>query len=169
MDTHAHRGRGALRDGDYTVRWRVLSDDGHTVEGVFAFGVGAGRATPEAALSAGGTNLTREVISRWFFFAGLLVAVGVALFVPLAWRPALRAAGVAADERVLWPLAFVGLLLAFLGAATLIPHHDAGSTRFGLTYEIGGILAGGGAALSAIALLDPRVEPGDLPSSPGLL
>ena len=149
-----------LRDGDYTVRWRVLSDDGHTIEGVFAFAVGAGQATPRAALTAGGSNLTREVISRWFFFTGLLVAVGVALFVPLAWRPALRAAGVAADERVLWPLAFVGFLLAFLGAATLIPHHDAGSTRFGLTYEVGGIVAVVGATLSAIALVDRRLGRG---------
>ena len=30
-----------LRDGDYTVRWSVLSDDGHTIDGVFAFAVGA--------------------------------------------------------------------------------------------------------------------------------
>jgi methionine-rich copper-binding protein CopC/putative copper export protein len=149
-----------LREGDYTVRWRVLSDDGHTLEGVFAFAVGAGRAAPTAALAAGGTNLTREVISRWFFFAGLLVAVGVALFVPLAWRPALRAAGADPDERALWPLAFAGFLLAFLGAATLIPHHDPGSTRFGLTYEIGGIIAVIGATLSAIALVDRRLGRG---------
>lgn len=145
-----------LRNGDYTVRWRVLSDDGHTVEGVFAFAVGAGREPPSAALSAGGTNLTRDVISRWSFFAGLLVAVGVALFMPLAWRPALRAAGVDGDERALWPLAFVGFLLAFLGASSLIPHHGAGTTRFGLTYEVGGIIAVVGATLSAIALVDRR-------------
>jgi len=37
-----------LGDGDYTVRWRVLSDDGHTVQGVFPFAVGAGRAPPSA-------------------------------------------------------------------------------------------------------------------------
>src|SRR5512132_1378600 len=148
-----------LRDGDYTVRWSVLSDDGHTIDGVFAFAVGAGRAPPTAALSAGGTNLTRNVISRWFFFAGLLVAVGVALFVPLAWRPALRAAGAEPDERVLWPLAFAGFFLAFLGASTLIPHHDPATTRFGLAYEVGGIVAfvdrrfGRGAFVCALALL----------------
>ena len=145
-----------LRDGDYTVRWSVLSDDGHTIDGVFAFAVGAGRAPPTAALSAGGTNLTRNVISRWFFFAGLLVAVGVALFVPLAWRPALRAAGAEPDERVLWPLAFAGFFLTFLGASTLIPHHDPGTTRFGLAYEVGGIVAVVGATLSAIAFVDRR-------------
>ena len=149
-----------LRDGDYTVRWSVLSDDGHTIDGVFAFAVGAGRAPPTAALSAGGTNLTRTVISRWFFFAGLLVAVGVALFMPLAWRPALRAAGAEPDERVLWPLAFAGFFLAFLGASTLIPHHDPGTTRFGLAYEVGGIVAVVGATLSAIAFVDRRLGRG---------
>src|SRR6185437_2372493 len=149
-----------LHDGDYTVRWRVLSDDGHTVEGVFAFAVGVGRAPPTAALSAGGTNLTRNVISRWFFFTGLLVAVGVALFVPLAWRPALRAAGAEPDERVLWPLAFAGFFLAFLGASTLIPHHDPATTRFGLAYEVGGIVAVVGATLSAVAFVDRRLGRG---------
>src|SRR5438874_2465357 len=149
-----------LGDGDYTVRWRVLSDDGHTVQGVFPFAVGAGRAPPSAALTPGGTNLTREVISRWFFFAGLLVAVGVALFLPLAWKPALRAAGAEEDEVALWPLAFAGFFLAFLGASALIPDHGAGTTRFGLTYEIGGIVAIVGATLSAIALVDRRLGRG---------
>src|SRR4051812_45228324 len=41
----------SLRDGDYTVRWRVLSDDGHLLNGVFAFAVGANRAPPDAVLS----------------------------------------------------------------------------------------------------------------------
>jgi copper transport protein len=145
-----------LHDGDYTVRWRVLSDDGHTIEGVFAFAVGVGRAPPTAALTAGTTNLTRNVISRWFFFAGLLIAVGVGLFVPLAWWPALRAAGADQDERVLWPLAFAGFFLAFLGASSLIPHHDAATTRFGVAYEVGGIVAIVGATLAAIAFVDRR-------------
>jgi copper transport protein len=149
-----------LRDGDYTVRWRVLSDDGHTIEGVFAFAVGVGRAPPTAALSAGSTSLTRNVISRWFFFSGLLIAVGIALFVPLAWWPALRAAGAEPDERVLWPLVFVGFFLAFLGASTLIPHHNPATTRFGLAYEVGGIIAVVGATLSAVAFVDRRVARG---------
>ena len=158
-----------LRDGDYTVRWSVLSDDGHTVDGVLAFAVGYGRAPPSAALSAGGTGLTRDVISRWLFFAGLLVAVGVALFVPLAWWPALRSAGADEDERALWPLAFVGFLMAFLGASSLLPHHGAGTTRFGLTYEIGGIVAVVGATMSAISLVDRRFGRGAFVCALGLL
>src|SRR5207247_577421 len=74
--------------------------------------------------------------------------------------PALRAAGAEPDERVLWPLAFAGFFLAFLGASTLIPHHDPGTTRFGLAYEVGGILAVIGATLSAIALVDRRLGRG---------
>src|SRR5437763_1424913 len=87
-------------------------------------------------------------------------AVGVALFLPLAWKPALRAAGAEEGEAALWPLAFAGFFLAFLGASALIPHHGAGTTRFGLTYEIGGIVAIVGATLSAIALVDRRLGRG---------
>ena len=43
--------QAGLREGDYTVLWRVLSDDGHTLAGVTAFGVGTGRAPPTPALS----------------------------------------------------------------------------------------------------------------------
>ena len=32
-----------LPDGDYTVRWRIVSTDGHIISGVLAFGVGTGR------------------------------------------------------------------------------------------------------------------------------
>ena len=149
-----------LHDGDYTARWSVLSDDGHTVDGVFAFAVGAGRAPPTAALTAGGTDLARTVFERWLFFSGLLVAVGVALFLPLAWWPALRIAGAGQEEGALWALAFVGFLLTFLGAASLIPHHDPATTRFGLAYEVGGIIAIIGATLSAIALVDRRLGRG---------
>jgi copper transport protein len=147
-----------LANGDYSVRWRVLSNDGHTITGVFAFAVGAGRAPPTSALSAGGAGPRAvDLVSRWLFFAGLLIAVGVALFLPLAWRPALKAADAEVGDGVLWALAFGGFFLAFLGASGLVPHHDAGGTRFGLMYEIGGVVAIVGATLAAIALVDRRV------------
>ena len=148
-----------LADGDYTVRWSVLSDDGHTVEGVFAFAVGAGRAPPTTALTAQGSGPTvKTVLSRWLFLAGLLVAAGVALFLPLAWWPALRAAGIGgATEGTLWGLAFGGFLLAFLGASELVPHHAGAATRFSIMVEIGGVIAIVGATLSAIAAVERRV------------
>jgi copper transport protein len=147
-----------LSDGDYTVRWRALSDDGHAIEGVFAFGVGAGRTPPSPVLSAGGGPGAAKVISRWFFFAGLLVGAGVALFMPLVWAPARRAAGVDDDGAgPLWGLVFAGCLLAFLGASGLVPHHGAGENRFSIFIDAAGVVAVAGATLAAIAYVERRV------------
>ena len=35
--------RAGLVDGDYSVRWSIVSDDGHLESGVLAFAVGVGR------------------------------------------------------------------------------------------------------------------------------
>ena len=86
--------RSGLADGDYTVLWRVLSDDGHKLSGVIAFGVGAGRAPPQAALSADNGPSVQDVVSRLLFFAGLLTAAGAAFF-----RFAVGPVPVAADAR----------------------------------------------------------------------
>ena len=40
--------RAHLPDGDYSVRWSIISDDGHLESGVLAFAVGEGRAPPTA-------------------------------------------------------------------------------------------------------------------------
>ena len=64
--------RQGLQDGDYTVLWRVVSDDGHTIAGVTAFGIGAGRQAPTAAFAVGNGPSAKDVVSRWLLFAGLL-------------------------------------------------------------------------------------------------
>ncbi|HET7146139.1 MAG TPA: copper resistance protein CopC [Gaiellaceae bacterium] len=78
--------RSGLPDGAYSVRWSIVSDDGHLESGVLAFAVGAGgHAT--AALTAEGTGpRAADVIARWLLYAGLLTAVGIALFALVA-RP----------------------------------------------------------------------------------
>src|SRR5438105_333811 len=48
--------RQGLPHGDYSVRWSVVSDDGHNERGVTAFAIGAGAAPPTASLSAGGVG-----------------------------------------------------------------------------------------------------------------
>ena len=49
-----------LLDGDYSVRWRIVSDDGHLEAGVLAFRVGAsgagGGGPPTSVLEAGSTR-----------------------------------------------------------------------------------------------------------------
>ena len=135
-----------LEDGDYTVLWRVVSDDGHTESGVIAFAVGAGRAPPAASLSARNGPTASDVVSRWLLFGGLLVAAGGGLF----WL----ATG-AGRPLLLFP-AFVGV---FLGASGLLPHVGTLSSRFGIAYSVAALLAGLGAAAAAITVAVPRVAP----------
>jgi copper transport protein len=144
--------RTGLGDGDYTVLWRVLSDDGHTVSGVLAFGVGAGRAPPQAALSAGNGPSAQDVVSRLLFFAGLLTAAGAACFRFAVGRVPLR-------------LMLGAFLLVFIGASGMA--HDVSlSTRFGTVIGVAAVVSGLGAVLAAVAPVLPRLEP--LPFLAGL-
>jgi copper transport protein len=137
--------RSGLVDGDYTVLWRALSDDGHELSGVVAFGVGAGRAPPEAALSADNGPSAQDVVSRLLFFAGLLTAAGAALF-----RFAV--------ERVPVRLMLGAFLLVFVGVSGVV--HDVSlATRFGTVMAVAAVIAGLGAALAAVAPVFPQLEP----------
>jgi copper transport protein len=141
--------RRGLPDGDYSVRWRALSDDGHVVEGVLAFAVGTGRASPISVLSAGGTGPSaRSVVSRWLFLFGLLTSFGAAVFERFVLRRA--------HPRVAM-LMLGAFVAAFLGASGLIPH-EGGATRFGLLYEIGAVIALVGGAAAALSLADRRAQ-----------
>jgi copper transport protein len=79
---HAH-----LPDGDYSVRWSIISDDGHLESGVIAFAVGADRAPPTAVLAAEATGPgAGTTFARWLFLAGVLVAVGISLYALVVLR-----------------------------------------------------------------------------------
>ena len=78
-----------LPDGDYTVRWSIVSDDGHFESGVLAIGVGAGQPPPQAASASTSTTNIPYLIARWIYFTGLLLLIGgavyrVAVFLPIA-------------------------------------------------------------------------------------
>jgi copper transport protein len=144
--------RGGLPDGDYSVLWRVLSDDGHRLSGVIAFGVGAGRAPPTAALSADNRPGFQDVLSRWLFFAGLLTAAGAAFYRFVVGPVPPR-------------LFLVAFLLVLVGASSAI--HDASvSTRFGAVMVAACIVAAIGALFAAITPLYPRL--GVVPALAGL-
>jgi copper transport protein len=134
-----------LHDGDYTVLWRVLSDDGHTLAGVMAFGVGSGRAPPVPSLTADNGPSVQDVLARFLFFAGLLTAAGAAFF---------RFAVGPVPVRLL----LGAFLLVFIGVSGLV--HDVSiSTRFGSVMAAAAVIAGVGAMLAAIAPVYPRLEP----------
>jgi copper transport protein len=130
--------RRGLRDGAYSVRWSIVSDDGHRESGVVAFAVGAGQPVPTAALSpATGQSSAAEVATRWIFFTGLLSSVGIALFALLA-RPR-------DEERVVLVLSTAAILTA-VGAGEE-------AHRVGLETRAGTALAAGFVATIAVATL----------------
>jgi copper transport protein len=137
--------RSGLADGDYTVLWRVLSDDGHKLSGVVAFGVGASRAPPQAALSADNGPSAQDVLSRLLFFAGLLTAAGAAFFRFAVGRVPVR-------------MMLGAFLLVFVGVSGMA-HGASLSTRFGTVMAVAAVIAGLGAVLAAVAPVFPRLEP----------
>jgi copper transport protein len=139
--------RQSLPAGDYTVRWDVVSDDGHDLRGVLAFGIGAGRAPPVPTLSAGGGVQADDVAFRWLFFAGLLVAAGTVAGRLLVRRELAGARRV--ELRIFSALMCAGLLLASIGAS--VTGHAGSGTRSGTVYEIATVGAAAGALLAALA------------------
>ena len=59
----------------YTVRWRVIGDDGHSPAGVFTFGVGVAAPPPTEAVGAAGTTW-RDDLARWALFGALAALIG---------------------------------------------------------------------------------------------
>jgi copper transport protein len=139
--------RRALAGGAYSVRWSVISDDGHLESGVLAFAVGLGRPVPTSALTAEATQPTPgDVASRWLFLAGVLAAVGISLFA-LVTR--------VADERIALALSSAAVLAA-LGAAQEA-HRVGLDTRAGAALGAGFVAAVVVASLAGAATLERRV------------
>jgi copper transport protein len=64
-----------LPRGPYTVRWHVLSEDGHVVSGVFTFGVQVKAPPPTEAYGASGPTTTEHIV-RWAYFLSLALLLG---------------------------------------------------------------------------------------------
>jgi len=142
--------RRSLARGAYTVRWRVISDDGHLVTGVLAFAVGSGSATPVPTLSAGGGVSSEAVVLRVLLLAGILVAGGAAALGPVLLERGRR--------RLETAVVAGGLALAAGGAFGLLALEEAAdATRFGRVIEAGAILAVVGVAAAVASVVIPRL------------
>jgi copper transport protein len=138
--------RHGLADGAYSVRWSIISDDGHLESGVLAFAVGVGRPPPTAALSAESTRPTAgDVAWRWLFLAGVLGAAGISLFALVAR---------ARDETIALTLSTAAVLAA-LGAAEEA-HRVGLHARAGTAFGAGFVAAVVVASLAGAATLDRR-------------
>jgi copper transport protein len=64
-----------LPAGAYTVRWHVVSGDGHVISGVFTFGVRVAAPPPTQAYGASGPTTTEHIV-RWAYFLALALLIG---------------------------------------------------------------------------------------------
>jgi copper transport protein len=143
--------RPHLPNGDYSVRWSIVSDDGHLESGVLAFGVGEGRAPPTTVLKAEATGPGAGITAtRWIFLAGVLGAVGIALYALVI----LRRIGDEAARRIALVLG-VSAVLAAIGAG-LETHRVGLETRYGAAM-LAGLVLGGVVAAGAIVALRPAL------------
>jgi copper transport protein len=150
--------RPGLARGAYTVRWRVVSDDGHLIAGVLAFAVGAGSARPVPTLSAGGGGPSASaVLLRLLFLAGVLVAGGAALTG--------RLLGARRVETWVVGAGLASVAAGGFGLLALEPAAD--STRFGRVTEAAAIAAAAGAAAALGSLAVSALAPAA--SAAGLL
>jgi copper transport protein len=145
--------RANLPDGAYSVRWSIVSEDGHREKGVLAFGVGAGTASPSSVLGAAVPLTWNDILLRTLYYFGLLAGGGAAVF----WLLARRLLG----PRLAIPIAhllFFSLLLAFIGGSGIV-HGAPPGTRFALVLKVALTLALVGGAASALAPTIPRLLP----------
>jgi copper transport protein len=143
--------RAHLGPGDYSVRWSIVSEDGHEQQGVIAFAIGAGSPPPTPALTVHGFETWQRVLMRTAFFLGALGSVGATFFslvVLRAWELPRRQAH----------LLFVTLLLAFVGAEALSHTAGAAGTRFERVMIVAAVTAGVGGAAAALAPRVPRLR-----------
>ena len=92
----------SLKDGTYTVTWRVVSADGHPVHGGFTFYVGA-PSTISAKQVAEDKGAGRVVgwgfgTVRFLWFAALLGLIGAAVVRLWVWTPAVRHLGLSESD-----------------------------------------------------------------------
>jgi len=143
--------RPRLAHGAYSVRWGIVSDDGHLERGVLAFAVGAGSPRPRSILGAAVPLTWSDIALRSLYYLGLLTAGGAAIF-GLAVREAVGRALL----RPLAQLLFFGLLAAFVGGSGIV-HTAAPGTRYVLVVEAALGLAVAGGAAAALAPARPAL------------
>jgi copper transport protein len=81
--------RGHAHTGTFLVSWRVVSADGHPIQGSFTFSAGQPSAAPSAS-NIGQTNAGLRVVvvaARWLSYVGLALLLGAVLMALLQALP----------------------------------------------------------------------------------
>jgi copper transport protein len=111
----------ASEQGTYLVVWRVIAEDTHPAQGVFAFSVL--RPSPPAEVGSAGAaaassllGLALQTFARALHFVGYALSFGVIAFRLMVWQPAqpVRRAREPIEERRLARLVATGVLLLLI-------------------------------------------------------
>ena len=140
-----------LPHGDYSVRWSIVSEDGHHEEGVIAFAIGAGSARPQSVLGAAVPLTWSDILLRTLYYLGLLAGGGATVFALLTRR--------LLGARMLRPLShllFFALLATFIGGSGIL-HAAPPGTRFAYVLQVAITVALVGGAAAALAPSVPRL------------
>jgi copper transport protein len=137
--------RSGLANGAYSIRWSIVSDDGHREEGVIAFAVGSGAASPRSVLGASDALGWTDIVLRAIYYLGLLAGGGAAAF-----GLSMRGLGSARLQRPLAHLMFFALLATFIGASAIV-HAAPPGTRFVLVLKVALTVSLVGGAAAALA------------------
>jgi copper transport protein len=143
--------RPGLANGAYSIRWSIVSDDGHREAGVVAFAVGRGAKAPTSVLGASAGLGWIDFALRALYYLGLLAGAGAAAFA-LATRRL-------ASGRLRRPLAhllFFSLLATFVGASAIV-HAAPPGTRYALVLKIALTISLVGGAAAALAPTYPAL------------
>jgi copper transport protein len=142
----------SLGNGDYSVRWGIVSDDGHQESGLLAFRVGPqqlGAGVPRSVLEAESERPSAaNVFARWLFLGGILVAGGIALFRLLVSRAGARQAAAAL---------MLALTAVVLGGSWLLYTTPGGASRFSDIAGAAVLVAAAGALATALSRIYPRL------------
>lgn len=123
--------RAGLRDGTYSVNWRVTSADGHPVEGIIPFSIGAEKINPEAhgASSHGYLPGADMLLIRWLMYISMMCYLGIFVFYffilpkKLSTWPEVQLR----FSRVLW-ITFAGIAISVILSLPLQTKIDADTT-----------------------------------------
>ncbi|MBN8590653.1 MAG: copper chaperone PCu(A)C [Anaerolineae bacterium] len=116
---------GVLPNGLYTVVWRVLSTDGHSTQGSFAFGVGITVTTTAQTPTIDERIPPESAIIRWLNLLSLSLGVGGIGFWTFVWRPATAHGNVLIEKQIDrcisfgWAMIGVSTLLSLLLQASI--------------------------------------------------
>ena len=137
--------RAGLAKGAYSVRWSIVSDDGHREEGLVAFAIGRGGPAPRSVLGASAGLGWVGFALRALYYLGLLAGAGAAVF-----GFAMRGIASSRLQRPLAHLLFFSLLATFLGASAIV-HATPPGTRYALVLKVVLTISLVGGAAAALA------------------